>query len=370
MVSDQLAVQGSFVHGGGVAARPRRQEGVGRIDARGERLSDALAGHDVAGRDRVAHEEGPAGRRGHAVDPGRDRPRAVRLVGSGVGAQQGAHMGPLQQVGPELLHVPGRVPPPTLDAEPDVRPAPAERERPEVPGDDVGVERHVEVLRRDRAHAGHVLAERMPLAAVPVDGHAELASQRGPHAVGTHDPSCSNVAEVLHDRVHVVVVLGGLDQRVAVEDLCAGATSEGHEGGVEVTSCGHRDVLTTTTRQGEPRRAPVGRADPAVLRDGPGPDVAGAQTEALEQAQCAGGEPVTADLVPREGGPVDDEHVESAGGSGDRRRGSGGSGPDHEHVDGSHGAEATAAPAPPTTRARALLRPGRAGRRRRPAGTP
>ncbi len=67
------------------------------------------------------------------------------------GAEHRSDVGPREQVGPQLLHRLRRDRPTARDSEPDVRASAAERERPGVARQQVGLEPHPQLRRRRRA---------------------------------------------------------------------------------------------------------------------------------------------------------------------------------------------------------------------------
>ena len=128
--------------------------------------------------------------------------------GSRVGSQVGSHVRPGQQVGPQLGHVADRVAAAAVDAEAHVGPAVRQRERPEVAGQEVGLERHEERPAGLGADRREVLAEGVGLAEVAGAGRAELLAHGRPHAVGGHDvagldpsPSSSVEPDVVRARL-------------------------------------------------------------------------------------------------------------------------------------------------------------------------
>ena len=104
-------------------------------------------------------------------------------------------------------------------------------------------------------------------------------------------------------------------------------------------------------------------------------DVAGIESEVLEVAQRAGGEPVAADLVAGERGLVDHDDVEPGTGAAVIAAAvPGRSRSDHDHVDRSHRCRGYGRRSridhSAGRRSRRRVRPGPAGRRRRCGGTP
>ena len=109
--------------------------------------------------------------------------------GSASGPSRARMCGRASRSGQQPLHVVGGDLAAPHDAEADVGVAVADRERPEVAGQEVGFEEDPEVAGGGRRHPAHVLAERVPLAPVARRVQAEPPAQRRPHAVGPdHEP--------------------------------------------------------------------------------------------------------------------------------------------------------------------------------------
>jgi hypothetical protein len=260
-------------------------------------------------------------------------------------AEELGDTGPGEQVGPQVLHVAGPVVATALDAEPDVGAAAGEGERPEVAGQQVGLERHEELGRSLRRDVRDVLAEGVPLAEVAGPGDVEQLAERRVHAVGADDPPGPDPAQLVHGDHGRVRSFLGVDDSVAFYDLGAGRTGDLDQRGVELSAgCdGGEPALAVGEREHD--LATPGRADAAhvdVLPAGNGRRV---EPERLQPPERSGGQAVAADLVTRERGLVDDKYFEPGTGQCGCGGSPGRAGPDHHHVDGAH------------------LRPGRAARR-------
>ena len=188
------------------------------------------------------------------------------LVGSrrsGAGAQRLTHVGPRQQLRPQVLHVldaPAGAP---QDAEPHVGPPVRQRERPRVAGQQVGLEPDPQAFGRVAGDTVEVLPERVPLTEVTRLPAPERLAHGRPHPVGRHHVARRDRAEGVDvDQEPVIALFDDVGEAVPVVHLDAGVPGDVHQRGVELDTGRDDRELTLTAREREPD-LPSGRgADP------------------------------------------------------------------------------------------------------------
>ena len=302
------------------------EDGVRRLDPGVEGLADALARHRVGGPGGVADEKHPAiqGRDRRGCDSRRDGPGFVEGFGNGIGAEKGTDMGPGQEFGPLDLHLFGFEARLAEDSEPDIGAPVAERERPEIAGQDPRLEEHPKLRRGLVADAGEVGPQAVPLAEVGVVGlwfgEACLA-QRRPHPVGPDRVAGGDRPEAVRsdrDGGGPLVDRDRATERVPVVHLHTGGAGDVEKGGVEVDPAGYGGEGALAVGKGEHADPAAGRAHVDIRDLVPRRHHRRSQPELVEAAQATRGEPVAATLVPRKASLVEEYDVAPGPGQGDR----------------------------------------------------
>ncbi len=216
--------------------------------------------------------------------------------------------------------------------EPDVGGAIGEGERPRVPGKQVGIEPDGELGGGPVRHAADVLAKRMPVAAVAGCAGAQRLAQRRPHPVGTDHVRRGQLAEAFDLDGDARCPRVGRAQPGTLVHGDTGVLCERQHGGVELGPPGDRRVRAAPTWQLEGDRPTHGTAHHDVVDRGPRRHVRSPKSQVLEMAQRAGGQAVTAALVAREPGFVDQGDASPGAGQGDRGGRTGGSTSDDRDV--------------------------------------
>jgi hypothetical protein len=339
VVGDERVARGVLVRRTGLACavRPGRRDGPRREHTGRQRLADALAGHRVGRAGGVADEQRPARVQARGVDAGRDGPGLVRRLRPRALAEDGAHVRPGEQRGPESLHVlhPRHVAA-ALDAEADVGATVRQGEGPRVAGQQVRFEPHEQVRRGRRADAGEVLPERVPLPEVPGLGGAEGLAQRRPHAVGADRVPRVDRADAGHVEPHAHVVLDRAGERVPVEHLHASGAREVEQRAVEIDAPRNRRERAGVAREREANLATRRRPHDDVVDLLPRCNRVRAQPERLELVERTRGQAVAAALVPREAGAVDQHHVSARARQRDGGRRAGGAAADDGDIRRDH----------------------------------
>ncbi len=211
-----------------------------------------------------------------------------------------------QQLDPELLHVlhPARAV--AQHAEADVHAAAGQRERPRVAGNEVGLEPHVQLMRRRSGDVAGVLAKTVPLTEVAGLVRADRLAHGAPHAVGG-DHVASVDLEALGHHGHVVVVFVEPFEAVAVADVRASLAGQLHQRVVELQPWRHRRVRAGLGQRDDDLAA-ARRSDGRSVDLEPVGDGCRVEAEVLELAQPQRGQPVAAALVAREDRLVDRHH--------------------------------------------------------------
>ena len=183
-----------------------------------QRLTDAFAGERVGCRRCVAHEQHAVVSENGLIDSSRNRPCSVATLEHSAFPEGLANVWAAEQIGPQrvhLLHLDGAA---TEHAESNVDAAIGKRKRPRVAGHDVGIEPHVETIRRGARHVVCILTKAVPLAEIPGLANAECFTHRRPHAVGSdHVTSAyqTDVFNVDHDVLRRL--LDNANKPVAIE---------------------------------------------------------------------------------------------------------------------------------------------------------
>ena len=118
-----------------------------------------------------------------------------RPSGVARGPRAAAIVGTVEQPCPEIANVLAAAAAVAQHPEADVGPSVGQRERPGIPGQQVGVEPHDQLVGGRPADAADVLADGVPLAEVAVATDAQRLARRAPHPVGGDDVAGSDVAE-------------------------------------------------------------------------------------------------------------------------------------------------------------------------------
>ena len=185
-------------------------------------------GHHVGGHGGIAREQHATRREHGFVDAGRDRPCGVAILELEVGSERIHDVRACQEIDPEFLHLLALARAVPQHPEPDVDPPVGQRERPGVPGHEVGLEPDVQLPARRPRHSTAVLPEPVPLAEVSALVQAERLADGAPHPVGGDDVAGVD-REAVGDDGQVAAVVDHTLERVAVADVgtpCAGESDE------------------------------------------------------------------------------------------------------------------------------------------------
>ena len=223
---------------GGVTGRDR----VDRDQSRLDRLRDPFAGQridDVGGVTDVQHA--PVGER-VVLERSGDRPGAVRRLGLGGRPEHRPHARALEQLPPtrvELLAGHART---AQHAEPDIRATFGKREHPGIPGEQVGLEEHVEAGVVD---ATEVLPEGVPRSELGWGRRSQAAPHKGIVAVRRDEKARPYRVTLGHrggDGLAVAVHVDPADGN-AVAHLDSRSPGGVDDGGVELDARHDRGVV-------------------------------------------------------------------------------------------------------------------------------
>ena len=206
-----------------------------------------------------------------------------------------------QEVGPQGLHVPDAALAVPQDAEAHVGSPSRERERPRVPGEQVRLEPHPQVLGAGAGDAVEVLAEGVPLTEVAAGAEVEGLADGRPHAVGRDHVASRDGAEGVDlDGRPIARHRSHRREAVAVVDLHAGGPGQVDQCGVELEPRDDGGELTLPSGSGKRDRSPrrgahPGRVDLPPSGQGGGleaeraPGAAARPSSARRRSTCRGG---------------------------------------------------------------------------------
>ncbi len=274
-----------------------------------------------------------------AVVVGGNRPRAHGALGFGVRSERAADARSLDQAPPLRGERLARRPVVrSQDTEPDVGAADSilgtHGEHPRVAGEEVLLEQDPEPPVVD---AAEVLAERVPAAERRRRLRPDQVTHRRPVAVGRDHEARGHVGAAFvgwggQRRDDGVVALLDRGHACALPHVDALRPRVRDQRGVELGAWDHSGVGAGGGQRhldlaaGRRDEHGVGDPDPRGQR-------ADVEADLVEQSQRPGGEAVTAGLVAREGGLVDDQGVETQPPGLESRRHTGGTGSDDEDVE-------------------------------------